>query len=140
MDGLVPGVGSCLTVTINPLVNMALKGTLDAYRPESCLTPCRRAIWSLPSSVLTPSREGYGTSGIFSVLSHFPPCQQTQGHRPVPRVLLLRGVAVTQAHSPRAPGKCWRVGLTGQHNNKVAANEMGPCVICGTNQSSLVPQ
>lgn len=27
-----------------PLVNTALKGTLDAYRPESCPISCRRTI------------------------------------------------------------------------------------------------
>lgn len=99
---LVPGVGSCLTFTVKPPLWSTWQRreyALDAYRPESCLILCRRAIWSLPSSVLTPSRESYGTSGIYSALSHFPPLQQTQAIGLSPGSCSSE-VAMTQAHSP----------------------------------------
>lgn len=81
-----------------PLVNTAVKGTLDAYRPESCLVSCRRAIWSLPSSILTPRR----VMGLQESTLSCPTSLPTSRHKAIGLSLgtCSSEVAVTQAHSP----------------------------------------
>lgn len=82
-----------------PLVNTALKGTLDACSPESCRISCRRAIGSSPAlaPLLAESVMGPHVSSLSCPTSLPVSRHKARGLSPGS---CSSEIAVTQAHSP----------------------------------------